>query len=89
MNLVVAVPPLLGSPWLVGRTSLRGHFFWMGAAGWLAYVGVIDAFRLEFNPLATKWQRNAQTPCPVRTILDNVTSESGANPPNSRSICLP
>jgi hypothetical protein len=42
----------------------------------------------DASTMATKWQRNAQTPCSERTFLNNLTLETGGKPPNSRSICL-
>lgn len=50
-NLAVAIPLLIGSLMLAAHDSLRGYLLWMGTLGWLIYVGAIDSFGLQFNPL--------------------------------------
>jgi hypothetical protein len=50
-TLAIGVPLLVGSLRLAGRGSVRGYLLWMGALGWTVYLGAIDSFSVQFNPL--------------------------------------
>lgn len=49
--LVVGIPMLIASLTLAARGSVRGYLLWMDAVGWAVYLGMIDAFSLQFNAL--------------------------------------
>jgi hypothetical protein len=49
--LVVVLPTMSLAMYHAARGSLRAHFVWLGAAGYLVYAAVLASFSLRFNEL--------------------------------------